>query len=249
VHPHLVGSSGPQLRLDQADARERLERPDYGMGRAAAGSRCQCRPAGPGPRASDPTRHEHLTRDVPAHERKVTALHGVGAELTLQVLSRCVGKRQHEDPRGVAVETVHHQDPSVATGAAFDFGCGAREHGVLLARGCRVHQQAGRLIDHQQVGVEVEDLDRRGPGRTGSLREVGVVPDGVTLPDDRTRIGDHGPVDEHVTHEYFALGVRVRGTQQLLCGAPEPSRSSFHDARVTPRGPSAARWTPARFSG
>jgi hypothetical protein len=249
VHADLVGAPRPEFRLDQADTGERLERSDHRVGGATARPGRECRSAGARPGAADSAGHQHLAHETPTHERNVAALHGVAPELALQVFGSRVGKREDEDARGVAVEPVHHQHPPVAAGAALEFGCSARQYRVLLALGRRVDQEAGRLVDHEHIVVEVHDLDGRSLGHASTLREVGVVLDGVALPDDRARVGDHGAVDEHMTQEHLALGVRVGGGQQLLRRASEPSRSSFHAARVTPRGRRTAKWTPASFSG
>jgi hypothetical protein len=85
----------------------------------------------------------------------------VGAELALQVLGGRVGKGQHHHARGVPVETVHDQDAPVMAGAPLQLGRSAGEHGVLVARGRRVDQQARRLVHHQHVGILVQYLDRR----------------------------------------------------------------------------------------
>jgi len=161
VNANLVGAPRPQLRLRERGPREPLQWPHDGLSRAPARPRRQGGAAGPRARAADPARDKLLAFQVPAHERDVATLHRVGAELALQVLGGRVGKGQHHHARGVPVETVHDQDAPVMAGAPLQLGRSAGEHGVLVARGRRVDQQARRLVHHQHVGILVQYLDRR----------------------------------------------------------------------------------------
>ncbi len=247
VHPNLVGAPCPQLRLHERGPREPLQWTHGGPSRAPAGPRRQGGAAGRRARAADPARDKHLAFQVPAHERDVATLHRVGAELALQLLRGRVGEGQHHHARGVPVETVHDQDASVMAGAPLQLGRSAGEHGVLVALGRRVDQQARRLVHHQHVGILVQYLDRRRLRCASAPREVGVVLDHVALSHECTRIRDHHPVHQHVADKHLALGAGVRGGQQLLCRPAYPARALLHRARVAPKR--CGVWTAPRFPG
>jgi hypothetical protein len=102
------------------------------------------------------------------------------------------------------------------TGSALELGRGAGEHRVLVAFGRRVHQQAGRLVDHQHVGVQVKYLDRRSLRCAGAPRQVWVVLDHVAGCHVRTGVGDHLAVDEHVTEKHLTLRAGVGRAQEFL---------------------------------
>jgi hypothetical protein len=159
VHPNLVGAAGSQLRLNQREPPKLLQRPHDRVGGAPARSRRQRRPAGSGARAADPAGNQGLASEIAAHQRQIATLHRVSAELALEALSRGVGQGQDQHARCVAVEPVYDQEPWVMAGSALELGRSAGEHRVLVAFGRRVHQQAGRLVDHQHVGVQVQNLD------------------------------------------------------------------------------------------
>ena len=235
VDPHLVGAPGSELRFHQGCPREPLKRPYNGVGRAPTCSRRKSRPAGARTRAADAASDQNLAGHVAAHERDVTALHGVGAELSLKVVGRGVGEGEHHHTRGIAVETVHDQDPPVAAAPPLQLGCSAGEHRVLVPLRCRVNEKPGGFVDDHNICVCVNDLDRRRLGRACTPREVGVVLDHVTLSDERTRIGDHNAVDQHMTEENLALRAGVGRGQDDLGRPPEPERASLHRTRVSPR--------------
>lgn len=137
---HLMGAPGSELRLHQRHPSEPLERPHNCVCRPPPRSRCQSRAPGARTRATDPASDQDLTGHVPAHERDVAALHGVGAELGLKVVGRGVGEGEHHHTRGVAVEAVHDQHPPVAPAPPLQLGRDAGEHRVLVPFGRRVNE-------------------------------------------------------------------------------------------------------------
>jgi hypothetical protein len=247
VHPDLVGSAGSQLRLNQREPPKLLQRPHDRVGRAPARARRQRRPTGTGARAADPARNQDLAGEIAAHQRQIATLYRVSAELALELLSRGVGQGQHQHARCVAVESVNHQHPPVPPGASLQLGRGAGEHSVLVAFGRRVHQQAGRLVDYQHVGVQVQDLDGRSLRCARTSRQVWVVFDSVAGSHLRARVGDYRAVDEHVTEEHLTLCAGVGRTQAFLRRSAQPARALRHAARVSL--PRWLMWTAPRLPG
>jgi hypothetical protein len=132
-------------------------------------------------------------------------------------------------------------------GSALELGRGAGEHRVLVAFGRRVHEQAGWLVDHQHVGVQVQDLDGRSLRCAGALRQVWVVLDRIAGSHLHTGVGDHLAVDEHVTEEYLTLRTGVGRAQEFLRRSAQPSHALRHAARVSLR--LRLMWTAPRLPG
>jgi hypothetical protein len=247
VDPHLVRAPGSELRLHQRHPSEPLKRAHHGVGRPPPRSRRQSRPAGARARAADAASYQDFAGHIPAHERDVTALHGVGAELGLKVVGRGVGESEHHHTRGVAVETVYDQHPPVAAAPPLKLGRGAGEHRVLVPLGRRVNEKPGGFVDDHNVRVRVDDLDRGRLGRACTPREVGVVLDRVAGPHLRTGVGDHHAVDQHVTEEHLALRAGVGRGQDDLGRAPEPERAWLHRTSVSPE--ERSMWTASCLPG
>ncbi len=233
VDPHLVRSSAPQLGLDERRRVEVLDRPDRRVGGAPAPARGQRRASRAGTRAPDPSRHDLLDLHPAADEREVAAIDGVPAELALKVLGGGVGEREHEHARGALVQPM---DDARAPRASRTGELGGRtgQDGVLLRLDRRVDEQARRLVDHEDVRVAVEHLERRGLRDPGAPRQVGLVAHDVGGRDPGPGIGRHRPVDDNVPDEDLALRVGERGPEELLDGAREPAGRLLHRASVAP---------------
>ena len=209
VDADLVRAAGAELPLDEGRRSQPLERPQHGAGGAAAGPGGERGAPRARPRPADAALHQLLPREIPARQREVEALHGVEAELAVQVLRRGVRDRQHHHPRCVAVEAVHDEDAPVAPGPPLQLGRDAGEHRVLLALDRGVDEQPGGLVDHDDLIVGEQDFDRRRLGRAlapGQRRRVG---DLVGRADERAGVGHDGPVDQDVADQHLPLGPRV----------------------------------------
>ena len=66
--------------------------------------------------------------------------------------------------------------------------------------------QAGRLVDHDHVGVQVEDRQGREARAPRPPRPRGIVADRRTVRDPGSRIDDHDAVDQDVAGLHLAFG-------------------------------------------
>ena len=173
VDPDLVGSSGDQPAVDQAGSVPGLLDGVKGAG---------------GPAVPD---HRHplpvlgVTIDGRVDDALATGKHAVAhREIGLGDLSASKGQRQglvgavglghHHETGGVLVEAVddprarHTADPRQVV-AVVKQGVDERAAGVP---GRRVDDQTGRFVDHQQLGVLVDDLEGQVLG--GDVQNLGV---------------------------------------------------------------------------
>ncbi len=125
---------------------------------------------------------------------------------------RLVGLGDHEQPGGVAVETMH--DPRAPRLAAI--GADVRESlrerpGAVAAS--RVHDDAGRLVDDQQVLVLVGDRERRGRSFRGRRGVRGLDLDPLAGAH-RVALRPRPPVDQHAARVDQALGAGA-GAERL----------------------------------
>lgn len=130
---------------------------------------------------------------------------------------------------------------------ALQLGGGTGEDGVLLALGRGVHQQAGRLVDHQHVGIAMKHLEGWRPWRPREPREIRPVLDHVVRTHRRPGVDCHNAVEEDVPDEHLALGVREGRAQQLLRRPAEPSCRLLHRVSVAPLA--GRLWTAPRLPG
>jgi hypothetical protein len=235
VDPHLVRSPGSELRLDQSHPSESFERAHHGVGRSPSRSWRQSRPACARAWAADAASDQHFACHVPAHERNVAALDGVGAELRLKVVGRGVGEGEHHHTRGITVESVDDQHPSVAAAPPLELGRDAGQHRVLVPLGRRVNEKSRGFVHDHEIRVRVKNFDRGCLGRACTPREVGVVFDRVAGSHFRTGVRDHHAVDQHVAEKHLALRTGVGRGQDGLGRAPEPVRVGLHRTSVSPR--------------
>jgi hypothetical protein len=169
----------------------------------------------------------------------------VCAELSLQPACAGVGQREDEHSRGFPVEAVYDQDPVVAPGSPLQLRGGTGDDGILLTFGCGVDQQTRRLVDHNDVRVQVQDLDRGRAARTDALRQVAIVCDQIFRAHECTRVGDHVAVDQHVAEEHLAFGMSVGRREKFLGRTSQPALALLHGSSVPP--PERCRWTPLRL--
>lgn len=179
VDAHLVRAPGPELGLDERQRPEALQRAQHGAGEPPSGPGCESRPPGPRPRPADAPLHELLPGELAAHDREVAAIHGVGAELALQVFGGGVGEREDEQARGVAVEAMDHEHAVVPAGSSLELGGGPRQDGVVLPLAGRVDHEARGLADHEHIRIDVEHLDGGGLRDTPAAGQRRVVGDDV----------------------------------------------------------------------
>ena len=220
VDANLVRTAGPELRLDEGDGAEALQRPEHRPCRLAA-SQDESGPPGAGARAPDPALDEHLLVDVAGHQRTVATAHGVRAELALQVLGRRVVAGEHHDARSVAIEPVDDFDLARVTEAPGELHHETGEHRIFLAVGGGVHEHSRGLVDHHQVVVDVEDLDPRPPWHGGTARQPGLMGDDGVGAQDMSRVGDDGAVHRGVADQDLALGAAVGRSDDLLQSASQ----------------------------
>ena len=175
VDADLVGAARDQVELEERPAREPLADPVAGRRRPAVRR--------PRPSAVRSLRVAPDGRLDPADRRGDAALHQrqVGladaARLELGHQRRLGGVVAGDDQqaRGVAVEAVDDARPRDARDAAVVVA--ARQQGVderaPPVPGRRVDDQAGRLVDDQQVVVLVDDLDLDRRVRLEVVRDLG----------------------------------------------------------------------------
>ena len=247
VDSDLVRPPGPELRLDQRERAEALERAENGASRPAPASGRERRAAGAGPRPADCAVHQTLSRQLAPNDGDVPAVDGVSAELPLQALRGVVRQRQDENARSFAIEAVDDEDTPVVPRATLDLRAGPTHNGVLVAFGRGVHEQTRGLVDDQDLGVGVDDLDGRHLGSTCPLGQPGVVGHDVGRRDERSRIGDGEAVHEHVSDDDLLLGPGVRDSEYRLSHPGEPERRRVHDRSVALRGRSG--WTAPSLPG
>jgi hypothetical protein len=146
----------------------------------------------------------HAARD----EGQVLAAHLARAQLGGQRGVGLLGLRHDEQPRRVAVEAVDDAGP-LRVGAAGDAAAERlrQRRPVVSAGGMR--DQPGGLVDHEQVGVLVDDLEfGRRVGRRGGLRSA-VDLDQLTRCDAVVLRPRH-PVHQHGSSVDQSLGCRAR---------------------------------------
>jgi CubicO group peptidase (beta-lactamase class C family) len=234
VDAHLVRPPGAELRLDQRRGAESLQRLHLRARRSAAGAGRKRRPASAGAGAADAAVDVGLAVEVACHQRVVAAGHRVRLELPLHLLGGGVRARQHHHARGVAVEPVHDVDAAGPAAALRQLDHEAGEHGVLLALDGRVDEQAGRLVDHDHVVVEVEHDDPRALRPRRQAGEPGPVGDERAGPQEVSRIGHHLAVHGGVPDQHLALGAGERGTHDLLQPPRQPDirSAAIHEPTI-----------------
>ena len=232
VDADLVGPPGAEFGLDQCHRSQSLERAECRDGRTPASSWREGSPPCSRPGPADGTVHSPLAGQLPPHEGDIPSLDGVSAELPLQVLGGGVGKCEYEHARGLPVETVHNMNASVAPRSALDLGSRAADDGVLVGIGRGMDEQPCGLVDHEDVRVDVEDLNRRQPGHDCAPRQTRSVRDDVSRCDERAGVGDDHAVDEDMSDRHLLLGTRVGGSQQALGGPGETLDRGVHDRSV-----------------
>ncbi len=153
----VVGAAGGEVELQQRDARPRRQGAVRGERRAAVGAHGHL----PAPlavaadrRVDDAAGGGRLAVD----DRQVPLGHGAAGESPAQAKVGGGGARRHHDAAGAAVETVH--DSRAARPADPGHLGVARQQqvgeGAGRAAGSRVHRQAGRLVEHDQLRVFVQ---------------------------------------------------------------------------------------------
>lgn len=218
----LVRAAGSQLGLDQRCPTEALDGADLRDGVAAGSVRAEGGEARARPRSTDLAFDLLLLGKVTGDQRQVPTLDRVGTKLVLKPLGGVVVEGEDEHAGGVLVDAVDDQHAAVLSGLALDRGRDPRQNGVRLARVGRMDEQTGRLVDHHEVVIEVQELDRRSARGTCSSWQVRVVVNLVIIPDNCSRIDDDLLVDQDVSDLHLVAGVRVRRTEQLLDDTGQP---------------------------
>lgn len=148
VDADLMRPPGAELGFDECHRPQPLERAEDRDGCTPAASRREGGPPRSGPGAADAAIYPPLAGQVAPHEGYIPPVDAVGAKLPLEMLRGLMGQRQHEHPRGLAVETVNYEDAPVAPRAPLDLGSRAAHNGVILRIGRGVDEQASGLVDH-----------------------------------------------------------------------------------------------------
>src|SRR6266542_2917590 len=141
-------------------------------------------------------------RRMAADDGEVALLHGLSGELVTQDLVGLVVLGDDEAAAGLLVEAVHDTraghaaDATEAAPAVMEQGV---DQGVFLVAGGRMHDDAGRLVEDQQVVVFVENVERDVFGL--GIRRAGFGPvDGNRFARPRLMGGfDGSPVDLDVS--------------------------------------------------
>ncbi len=236
MHANLVGAAAFQASFDQGGHGKALAGLEQGQRILAAPGR-QGGPARRGPRSADGTVDGDAVVQIARHQRQVGPLGGVAAKLALQVLGGGVGAGEDHDPRGVPVEAVNDEQAPHRGRAPGQSCCCASQDRVEVTLPRRVHHHAGRLVDHHQVRIEVEDLDGSRGGERPAAGQVGPVRHPVGGGHPLPRIHRQGVVDEHVAAAHLVLRPTVRQAQVLLQPAGEALRALRHPFTVSPRVP------------
>jgi hypothetical protein len=141
------------------------------------------------------------------HEREVLALERTGADERLQLLVGLLALRDDEQPRRVAVEPV--DDPSALLHApGGDADQTMNERAARVARG-RVHDDAGRLVDDEQVLVLPGDAQRHRLVALDRCGACGRLERDLLPALEPPRLRAALPVDEHAGRDH-ALRRRAR---------------------------------------
>ena len=163
MDPDLVRPPGHQVELEQGPLGEPLANAIAGDRRAAVGHDRHLRPVlrvAPDRRLDAADGGGHAALD----ERQVRLLDPAGLELGHDRGLRRVGPGDHQQPARIAVEAMDDARPLDAGDAAPGLAVAVRQERVdqRAARmtGRRVDDEAGRLVDDQQVVVLVDDPQR-----------------------------------------------------------------------------------------
>ena len=222
VHADLVRSPGDQVELQQGPAVEpfadpiaRDRRPpvgDDGHPRAVlrvAPDRCLD--------ASDRRRHRAL------HQRLVRLADAAGLELRHERGLRAVLPGHHQQPARVAVKAMDDPGPLDAGDPAVLGATGPPEQGVDHRPRCvarrRMHDEAGGLVDDQQVVILVHHVQR--DVRLGRQLER------LDRRDVKAQL--RARVDDRVGAQWLAAGRQPSARDELLDVAPGEPRRVGHD--------------------
>src|SRR5690242_8020687 len=155
VHPDLMGATRLEASVNQGVAGQRLEHLEVGAGLAGPcpldGSLRPLAPVAP-QRGVDRAR---AARKAPLDQRRVLALHLTRLDHSRQCPVRAIVAGDEQQPRGVLVEPV--DDPRPLRLPATEESPEQVYESLPLHRRCRVHDQAGGLLHHRQVVVQVDD--------------------------------------------------------------------------------------------
>jgi CubicO group peptidase (beta-lactamase class C family) len=237
VHPHLMGAARVKLRFHQGGLPEALHGAHQRLRRPAAAwpqRRAPCSRAGPPDVAVD----HFFVREIARHQGEVAALDGVGAKLRLQRGCHLVAPRHHHHAGCVAVQAVDHQGPARPSRAAMDGGRGAADEGVSLPLAGGMDEETGRLEDHHQVVVQVEDRHRPGGLRPSQPRPVGIVDNLLGGRHEGAGVRDDLAVHHDVSGLHLPFGMGKGTAEQLLSHAREASQGCDfgHGTSVAPGG-------------
>ena len=231
----LVRPPGAEFGLDERHRAQPLDRAEHRPRSAAAASRREGGAPGAGAGTADVPIDQTLPGQLTPDQREIAAIDAVGPELALQALGGVVGEGEDEQARGFTVESVHDQHPPVVPRATLDLRAGSAHHRVVLAFGRGVHEQSGGLVDHEDLRVEVDHLDRRDLCGANAFRQAGIVRHDVAGRDHRAGVRSHDPVDQDVSDENLAFGSRVGSAEHRLSRPREPSGRWIHQLSLAPR--------------
>ena len=97
------------------------------------------------------------------HDGAIRALHTVHRHLLGKADVRCIVLCHHQQSAGVLIDAVHDAGanlPADAGQAALAMPQQGIDQGAVRVAGGRVHHHALGLVDHQQVGVLIHDIQR-----------------------------------------------------------------------------------------
>lgn len=177
MHPNLMGPPGEKSHLEPA--RPPSGGPDHpveGARRLASRNHRHAFPV-PGITADRRIDFTRAQRRAAKHHGVIGPLHRVDTKLTREPNVGAIRLRHHHDPGNISIETVNDAGPQHPADAGEGAGA-VREEGIhecaaRVARG-RMDHETCRLLDHEEILVFVQHLERdrlgRGAGRTG-IRE------------------------------------------------------------------------------
>ena len=177
------------------------------------------------PRIASDREHDFALADArdPGGERQVLLAERPSPHLAREHLVGTVRLRDQEHPRRVAVETVDDPGPQLAADAgqvADVVEEGIHERARRVARG-GMDDEAGRLVDRDQVFVLVEDRERDVLGLDGGLARLGDVDRDLLA-----RAHDVGPPGRASVDEHRAFG------DELLDAGARHVRARQREKRV-----------------
>jgi hypothetical protein len=198
MHSDLVGPSGMELESEQISYLEAGDDEGIGPRRAAPGRDCHPFPVLGVPRKGRINPGWARVQMSP-HQGSVRPLHSLGCDGGAQLSVGEIRLGHDHQARRIAIEAMHDAGSSLrAAGEGRASGNERIHQRVVPMPRRRVHNQSGRLVDHSEMLVLVNEDERDGCWLDGSGRFLLWKPDGDALATGQhSRGASHLAVDRH----------------------------------------------------